>query len=76
MSGINCARAPIIFLVVLAVTSGPLFGQSPLSVFGAATPGVVDSGDAQPVVVGVKVFSDVPGQVLGRTFYKALTNTG
>jgi hypothetical protein len=76
MSGINCARVPIIFLVVLAVTSGPLFAQAPLSVFGAATPGVVDSGDAQPVVVGVKVFSDVPGQVLGCTFYKAPTNTG
>ena len=76
MSGINCARVPIIFLVVLAVTSGPSFAQSPPGVFGAATPGVVDSGDTQPVVVGVKAFSEVPGQVLGCSFYKAPTNTG
>lgn len=29
-----------------------------------------------PSYWGVKVFSDVPGQILGYSFYKALTNTG
>ena len=34
------------------------------------------SGSPRPVILGVKVFSDLPGQILGCSFYKALTNTG
>jgi hypothetical protein len=47
-----------------------------VNIFGASTPAVADSGDAQSIVLGVKIFTDVPGQVLGCSFYKAATNVG
>jgi Domain of unknown function (DUF4082) len=63
-----------LLLIVLALTSGTSLAQ--LSVFGTATPGVAASGDTQAVVLGVRVFSDVPGKVLGCSFYKGPANIG
>ena len=68
--------AGAVFLVVVLVLSGTSFSQTALNLLGTSTPAIVDSGNAQPYVLGVKVFSDVPGQVLGCSFYKAPTNTG
>ena len=36
----------------------------------------MDGGNPTPVVLGVKIFSDVPGQVVGCSFYKAPANLG
>ena len=47
-----------------------------LSIFGLATPTVVDAGDADAVVLGVKFTSSVDGSVTGIRFYKAAANTG
>ncbi|HYK49524.1 MAG TPA: DUF4082 domain-containing protein [Terriglobales bacterium] len=58
------------------LTAGSSSAQLPVSIFGTSTPGVADGGDAQSVVLGVKIFADVPGQVLGCSFYKSATNTG
>jgi Domain of unknown function (DUF4082) len=58
---------------VLALTSGTSRAQ--LSVLGTGTPGFVSS-DNHAVVLGVRVFSDVPGRVLGCSFYKGPTNIG
>lgn len=65
----------LLLVVIFVFISGRSFAQT-VSIFSAGTPAVVDSGSAQPLVLGVKVFSDVPGKVLGCSFYKALTNTG
>jgi hypothetical protein len=46
------------------------------SILELATPGTADSGDTDPVVVGVKFQADVAGTVTGVRFYKAATNTG
>ena len=49
----------------------------PCSIFGtAATPGGIDSGDGNPIEVGVKFKTDTFGVVTGIRFYKASTNTG
>jgi len=58
------------------LAAGSSSAQLPLSIFGIKTPAVADGGDAQSVVLGVKIFADVPGQVLGCSFYKAATNIG
>ena len=63
-------------ILVFVLAPGPSFGQTTVNLFSAGTPAVVDSGSSQAVVLGIKVFSDVPGQILGCSFYKALTNTG
>jgi Domain of unknown function (DUF4082) len=67
-----------ISLAVITITGSlaTSFAQTPLNVLGAGTPAVVDSGNPSPVVMGVKVFSDVPGQVVGCSFYKAPANLG
>src|SRR5450755_2393770 len=46
------------------------------TIFGLATPPVVDSGDPNAVELGVKFQSSVSGMVTGIRFYKAATNTG
>ena len=46
------------------------------TIFDFATPTTVDSGDANPVELGVKFKADVSGTVTGIRFYKAATNTG
>ena len=46
------------------------------TIFGLATPPVVDSGDPNAVELGVQFQSSVPGMVTGIRFYKATTNTG
>jgi hypothetical protein len=51
----------------------------PCSIWGTSvTPpaGTVDSGDTQPIEVGVRFQSDVLGTVSGVRFYKAAANTG
>jgi Domain of unknown function (DUF4082) len=75
------SRAALFLLgIFLIVGTGRAMAQSnaatALDVFGTSTPLVADNGDAKSVVLGVKMFSDVPGQVLGCSFYKAPTNTG
>jgi len=67
--------APLL-LILLAATSGTSWSQATLSLLGAGTPQLADGGDAQPVVLGLKIFSDVPGKVLGCSFYKSPANTG
>lgn len=63
-------------LVWLALTSTTLFAQNPVTLFGTSSPVVVDSANPNSILLGVRVFSDVAGQVLGCSFYKAPTNTG
>ena len=65
-----------LLLTMVTVTAGHSLAQTTVNLFGAGTPGVVDIGSPQPVVLGVKIFSDVAGRVLGCSFYKAPTNTG
>jgi N,N-dimethylformamidase beta subunit-like protein/uncharacterized protein DUF4082/fibronectin type III domain protein/Big-like domain-containing protein len=60
-----------------AATSGtPVAVACPCSVFGQATPPLVDAGDSGSVELGVKFRSDVAGKVNGIRFYKAAANTG
>ena len=57
--------------------SGASNGVAPkASIFELATPTTIDSGDAGPVVLGLKFTSDVSGSVTGLRFYKAAANTG
>jgi hypothetical protein len=65
-----------LLLTIVTVALGSAVAQTSLSVLGAGTPVLVDSGDTAPIVVGVRIFSDVPGQILGCSFYKAPANTG
>jgi Domain of unknown function (DUF4082)/Viral BACON domain len=65
-----------LIISVFMITRGQSSAQTTLSLFGNGTPRIVDSGGTQPLVLGVKVFSDVPGQILGCSFYKAAANTG
>jgi N,N-dimethylformamidase beta subunit-like protein/uncharacterized protein DUF4082/fibronectin type III domain protein len=46
------------------------------TIFDFATPATVDSGDIDPVELGVKFKPDFNGTVTGVRFYKAATNTG
>ena len=48
----------------------------PDTIFGTSAPATVDSGDPNPVELGVKFSSEVAGTVTGVRFYKATTNTG
>jgi len=64
-----------LLLLWLALTSGA-FAQNPVTLFGTSAPVVVDSANPSSILLGVRVFSDVAGQVLGCSFYKAPTNTG
>ena len=63
-------------------TTTPLTTAAPLSpaIYSAwnagVTPGTPDSGDAQPVELGVKFRTDINGYVTGLRFYKATANTG
>ncbi|QMU74090.1 DUF4082 domain-containing protein [Streptacidiphilus sp. P02-A3a] len=57
------------------LTIGPQ--ACPCTVFPASSvPGTVDSGDGNPVSLGVRISSSVPGTVTGIRFYKAATNVG
>jgi hypothetical protein len=64
---------PVLAFFLFAGTS---FAQLPVSLFGTSTPATGDGGDPQPAVLGVRVFSNVPGQILGCSFYKAPANLG
>jgi hypothetical protein len=66
----------LLVIAVIMIALGSSFAQTTATVFGTSTPVLVDSGDIASIVVGVKIFSDVPGQVLGCSFYKAPLNTG
>jgi N,N-dimethylformamidase beta subunit-like, C-terminal/Domain of unknown function (DUF4082)/Fibronectin type III domain/Bacterial Ig domain len=46
------------------------------TIFDWTAPGTVDSGDGNPVELGVKFKSDVAGSVTGIRFHKAVANTG
>jgi hypothetical protein len=46
------------------------------TIFGTATPSLVDSGDGNSVELGVKFQSEVAGTINGIRFYKAAANTG
>ena len=48
----------------------------PCNVFGTQTPGTVDSGDGQPVNLGMAFTTDTNGYITGARFYKATANTG
>ena len=71
-----CLLSVQLLLTVVTVTAGSSLAQTPANLFGASTPAVVDGGNPSPVVLGVKIFSDVPGLVLGCSFYKAPANIG
>lgn len=49
---------------------------SPYTVFGSATPGVADSGDASAVELGLRFTPAIDGFVSGVRFYKSIANTG
>ncbi|MGA9813232.1 MAG: DUF4082 domain-containing protein [Terriglobales bacterium] len=66
----------LLFLTFLLFAIDTSFGQVTANIFGAGTPAVADGGDPRSIVLGVKIFSDVPGQVLGCSFYKAAANIG
>jgi hypothetical protein len=52
-------------------------GLCPCSIFNPnVTPGVVDSGEARPVELGVKFQSDLGGYITGVRFYKSAANAG
>ncbi len=57
-------------------TASTVSAQETLSLLGTNAPAVVDSKDPKSVVLGVKVFSDVAGKILGCSFYKAPANAG
>ena len=71
-----CFLSVQLLLTVVTVTAGSSLPQTPGNLFGASTPAVVDGGNPSPVVLGVKIFSDVPGLVMGCSFYKAPANIG
>jgi peptidoglycan/LPS O-acetylase OafA/YrhL len=58
----------VITLVLFAITGGVSSAQVTVNAFGAATPGVPDSGDPSPVILAVNMYSDLPGKVLGLQF--------
>jgi len=62
-----------LLVIVVTVAAGNSFAQT---TFGASTPTVVDGGNPTPAVLDLKIFSDVPGGVLGCSFYKAPANIG
>ncbi len=59
----------------VSVTVAPR--SCPCSIWGgAATPGLIDSGDASAVELGVRFRSDAAGFITGLRFYKSAANTG
>ncbi len=62
-----------LLVIVVTVAARNSFAQT---TFGASTPTVVDGGNPTPAVLDLKIFSDVPGGVLGCSFYKAPANIG
>src|SRR5262249_28923143 len=46
------------------------------TIFEFATPTLVDSGDPNPIEVGLKFKADYSGSVVGIRFYKAAANNG
>jgi hypothetical protein len=49
---------------------------TPFTLFGNATPGIIDDGDTASVELGMKFRSDVDGTITGVRFYKGVNNTG
>lgn len=76
LASVSHLRVLPLLLAVLALTTANSFAQTTLNLLGTSTPGVVDSGSIQALVLGVKIFSDVAGQVLGCSFYKSPANVG
>lgn len=68
---------PALLLLAILVAGGvPLSAQTVVNLLGNSTPTVIDGGNSAPVLLGVKMFSDVPGQVLGCSFYKSPGSIG
>ena len=62
---------------VWTFTTVPSPGTCPCSIWSpTATPGTVDSGDANGVELGVKFTSNEAGFITGIRFYKSAANTG
>lgn len=57
-------------------TSVPLNVKGPYSVFGSTVPGEIDSGDGEPVELGMRFRTKTDGYVSGVRFYKSKANTG
>ncbi len=72
------ARAAVVLAVGLLLLSvnAAAAAAAPDTIFGSATPPLIDSGDPNSVQLGVKFTSEVPGNVTGIRFYKAAANTG
>jgi methionine-rich copper-binding protein CopC len=67
----NAMKAPVSWRFTTA--GAP---SCPCTLFGASTPGTVDSGDPTPVNLGVSFSANVNGYVTGVRFYKSAANTG
>ena len=62
-------------VVTVPLTVGPQ--ACPCTVWpSSAVPGTIDSGDSNPISVGVKISSSVPGTITGIRFYKSPANVG
>jgi hypothetical protein len=59
-----------------AVTVGSGSGTCPCTIFGAATPSVIQDSDTSAVELGVKFRSDAAGFISAIRFYKGPNNTG
>ena len=59
-----------------STSSNAVTPQIPTRSSSTSTPTTVDSGDGNPVELGVKFTTDVGGTINGVRFYKASTNTG
>jgi methionine-rich copper-binding protein CopC len=57
-------------------TTGSSSAPCPCTVFGAATPGIMDAADASNVELGMKIQPSVNALVTGVRFYKSAANTG
>ena len=78
MRGANIAgmACGVVVLTLGLLSPVSAAAATPNTIFGAATPATVDSGDGSSVELGVKFTSEVSGNVTGIRFYKASTNTG
>ncbi len=57
-----------------SAASNPVVPQD--TIFELATPEVADSGDGSPIELGVKLTSEVSGEITGIRFYKSAANAG
>jgi Domain of unknown function (DUF4082)/Purple acid Phosphatase, N-terminal domain/Viral BACON domain len=76
-SGARAARSVVLALLLVAASRSLAQSTPPgLDLLGTSVPPIPDSGETSPLVLAVKLFSDVSGQVLGCSFYKSPANVG